>query len=68
MNTYLKRVLSGGGLYWGATLTLFACLYAAMGVLSYLGLSYYTKGDVVYFLTLPRGDVIHLLLPLIAAL
>lgn len=67
MSSYLKRVLSGG-LFWGAALTLFACLYAAMGVLSYLGLSYYTKGDVVYFLTLPRGDVVHLLLPLIAAL
>jgi len=67
MSSYFKRVLSGG-LLWGAALTLFACLYAAIGVLSYLGLSYYTRGDVVYFLPLPREDVIHLLLPLIAAL
>ena len=68
MSVYLKRVYAGWGMYWAALITLGSCLYAAIGVLSYQGLAYYTKGDVIYFLILPRNDVINLFLPLIATL
>ncbi len=68
MSAFFRRILSGSGFYVAALLALGSCLYAAIGVLQVIGLSYYTKGDVIYFLVLPRGDVIHLLLPLIAAL
>ncbi len=68
MTTWMRRVITSPGLYWAALLQLAAFLYAAIGVLPTVGLSYYGMGDVAYFLVLPRGDVIHLVLPLIGAL
>lgn len=66
MKTFLRRVTGNPGTCWAALLVLLSCLYPAMGVLKHQGLAYYTKADVVYFLLLPRGDVINLLLPIIA--